>query len=501
MPMKLYNSLTRTLDKLAPPPQGPLRLFVCGPTVYDDTHLGHARTYLVFDTLVRVLRAHGMPVSYLQNITDVDDRIIARAHEQHENPLAFAHRYETRYREDMEALNIVSVDTYARASDHLEDIVRQVRTLMERGHAYEVPGDGIYFDIATFPEYGKLAGRTAAQAEDAESRIDESVAKKHRADFCLWKYPKTAAPEHGAEYELRVAPDGEPMWCTPLGWGRPGWHIEDTAITEHYYGPQYDAHGGGIDIKFPHHEAEIAQQEAASGRTPFVKHWIHTGHLLVGGKKMSKSLGNFITVREFLAAHHPDLLRWLVVKHHYRAPMNYTDDLLVNAVTELSAVRDFLEKLSFVAARASRDTASDGAVAEAVALSDHALRDALENDFMTPLVVAHWFSLIGKYHATVWQLARQDAEVLQRHLEEWLTKLGFSAQQKGNVPEQISSLVAARELSRGRKQFIEADALRSRLHTLGYVVDDTPLGPFVRRISYYSDADLRTPHQTSATGS
>lgn len=499
--MKLYNSLTRTLDELPLPSGGPLRLFVCGPTVYDDAHIGHARTYLVFDMLVRALRAERLEVSYLQNITDIDDRIIARAHERKEHPLAFARRYETRYREDMEALAVVSVDTYARASDHLTDIVNQVRTLMEKGHAYRLPGDGIYFDVTTFPGYGKLAGRTAAQAEDAESRIDDSVAKKNRADFCLWKFPKRAIPDSGAPYELRVTDDGEPVWHTPLGWGRPGWHIEDTAITEHYYGPQYDVHGGGIDIKFPHHEAEIAQQEAASGRAPFVKHWIHTGHLLVGGKKMSKSLGNFITVREFLTDHHPDLLRWLVLKHHYRAPMNYTEDLLANADTELAALREFLAKLSFVETRAPRHAASDGTIAEAIAASERALREALGNDFMTPLVVAHWFSFMSGYQDTVWRMGRAEAGALRQHLEDWLTKLGFSTTQSEDDPADVIALAEKRELSRGRKQFIEADALRDRLRALGYVVDDTPLGPWVRRVSSPPYADHRATDQTSPAGS
>ncbi|KKU84749.1 MAG: Cysteinyl-tRNA ligase, partial [Parcubacteria group bacterium GW2011_GWA2_47_8b] len=285
-----------------------LRLFVCGPTVYDYIHIGNARTYIVFDNLVRYLRALGVKVFYLQNITDIDNKIIRRAAEENTNAKSLAKKYEKYYHEDEKALGIKSVTKYARATAHIKQIVRQIQTLIAKGHAYKID-DGYYFDISTFPEYGKLAKRTVNQAEDSVSRIDENVNKKNKGDFALWKFKK----------------ENEPSWKTPIGEGRPGWHIEDTAITERWFGPQYDIHGGAVDLKFPHHEAEIAQQEAASGKKPMVKVWMHSGFLVVGGEKMAKSSGNFVTVRDFLKQYPVEVLRYLVAAHHYRSPLDYSE--------------------------------------------------------------------------------------------------------------------------------------------------------------------------------
>ena len=255
--MKIYNTLSGEKDELERPTGRPLHLFVCGPTVYDYSHLGHARTFFIYDTLVRYLRSKGWSVFYLQNITDVDDKIINRAKAENKKPIALAHFFARAYERDMRALGIDSVSKYASASRFITQIIKQIKTLMDKGFAYEIPGDGIYFNIAKFPNYGKLSGRTAAQAEDGISRIDEGVNKKNKGDFVLWKFPKQQA-KPGFFQNIRgffVNPDGEPIWKTSLGWGRPGWHIEDTAISESFFGPQYDIHGGAGELKFPHHEA------------------------------------------------------------------------------------------------------------------------------------------------------------------------------------------------------------------------------------------------------
>ncbi len=333
--MLLYNTLTETKEELRKPVSGDLKLFVCGPTVYDEIHIGNARTYVVFDNFVRYLRARGFQVYYLQNITDVDDKIIDRARSAGESPTALARRFERLYHAAEKLLRIDTVTHYARATDHILAMIRQIETLVAKGHAYKIEGDGYYFDLATFPNYGRLAGRTIAQAEDSVSRVDDSSRKRNTGDFCLWKL---ASP----------ATTGEPTWDATLGVGRPGWHIEDTAITESHFGPQYDIHGGGVDIKFPHHDAEIAQQEAASGKTPLARFWMHAGTLLVDGKKMSKSLGNFITLTDFLHAYSVNVFRYIVASHHYRSPLDYNDHLAQQAKQSLQTIDEFMAKLELV---------------------------------------------------------------------------------------------------------------------------------------------------------
>ena len=327
VPMEVYNTLSRRKEFLPEPEeQRKLRLFVCGPTVYDYAHIGHARTYIFFDFFAKYLRSKGYEVNYLQNITDIDDKIIARAAERDEAPAKLAKEFTEKYFEDMRVLGVDAVTTYAPATKFITQIALQVERLVDKGFAYEIKNDGWYFDISKDVDYGKLSGRTAAQAEDGVSRIDDSENKRNKGDFCLWKFSKP----------------GEPVWNTRLGAGRPGWHIEDTAISEYYFGPQYDIHGGADDLKFPHHEAEIAQQESASGLKPFVKFWVHTGFLLVDGKKMSKSSGNFITVREFLKKYPPEILRWLALSHHYRSPLDYSDD---DAEQAKSALQNIYQKI------------------------------------------------------------------------------------------------------------------------------------------------------------
>src|SRR3989338_380174 len=254
--MLLYDTLSKTKKKLTKT-RKKLRLFVCGPTVYDLSHIGHARTYIAFDMLVKYLRHESYKVEYLQNITDIDDKIINRANEEGKSTKEIAENFEKEYLEDMGALGITSVDKYARASDYIEDIVSQVEVLLSKKYAYEIKNDGIYYDISKFKNYGKLSGRTILKAEDATSRIDDSIKKRNKGDFALWKFSKP----------------GEPKWNSPWGKGRPGWHIEDTAITESYFGSQYDIHGGARDLIFPHHEAEISQMEAISGKEPLAKYW------------------------------------------------------------------------------------------------------------------------------------------------------------------------------------------------------------------------------------
>ncbi|MFH1162028.1 MAG: cysteine--tRNA ligase [Candidatus Jorgensenbacteria bacterium] len=498
--MKIYDSLSRNKKQLPHTGRKPLHLFVCGPTVYDYAHIGHARTYLVFDTLARYLRSRGARVFYLQNITNVDDKIIDRARRDGMRPLALARKFEKEYRMDMKALGITAVNRYARVSDFIPDIVRQVRTLFAKGYAYRT-SDGYYFNIAKFSRYGRLAGRTAAQAEDAVSRIDEGVEKKNRGDFVLWKFIKTRmntdinTDEHGYKYKMKII-NGEPAWETPLGWGRPGWHIEDTAISEHFFGPQYDIHGGGVDLKFPHHESEIAQQEAASGKRPFVKIWIHAGTLLVEGKKMAKSAGNFITIRKFLEARDPAVLRWIVLQRHYRSPVNYTPTLVAQAERALTELQNAVAALKSEAGRYDRSDRtdwsdkSDGSnradwsdKSDGSNRADRSNRTymkrfnaALDDDLNTPRALAVLWETVDDTRLS----PREKLRLIFSYDE--VLGLGLKKTKKPSpVPASVMKLVQERELSRARKQFTQADALREQLLALGYVVRDTPQGPLVQK--------------------
>ncbi|MDP2704078.1 MAG: cysteine--tRNA ligase [bacterium] len=473
--MHIYDSLSGT-KKILKKTRDTLRLFVCGPTVYDDSHIGHARTQIAFDIIVRYLRARGWKIRYLQNITDVDDKIIKRAKEENKNPLNLAKKFEKSYYEDLKALNVTQVDTFARASDFIPQIVKQVKTLIRKGYAYTLKEQGVYFDIKKFKDYGKLGRRTVTQAEDGVSRIDDNINKRNKGDFALWKFVSVPKP-HTLVASGYTLVNGEPVWGSPLGPGRPGWHIEDTAITEKYFGPQYDLHGGGLDLKFPHHEAEIAQQEAASGKKPFVKIWLHAGLIRVNEKKMSKSLGNFITIKDFLKLHPQEVLRWIVLSHHYRSPANYSEKLAENAKESMGTLREFLEKLVLVEKKGRGKNSKIKSAEERAKKDFHA---AMEDDFNTPVALAALFTLVNEINKDVWLLSKKDARSIKKFLKETLQTLGISLKTEV-VPEKVRKLAEKRDLSRAHKQFMQADALRKSIEALGYRVEDTPLGPLVRK--------------------
>jgi len=456
--MKLYNTLSEQKEPL--PDQKKLNMFVCGPTVYDDAHIGHARTYIFFDFFAKYLRSRGYEVFYLQNITDVDDKIIKRAAEENKDPIALAKEMTERYLADMKRLGVNGVTKYAPATDFISQIVAQVLRLIEKGFAYEIKNDGWYFDLSKFPDYGALSHRTALQAEDAVSRIDEAADKRNKGDFCLWKFSKP----------------GEPAWPASIGAGRPGWHIEDTAISEYQFGPQYDIHGGGVDLKFPHHEAEIAQQEAASGKKPFVKLWMHTGALLVDGKKMSKSLGNFVTIADFLKDNSGETLRWITLGHHYRSPVDYSADVLMQAKTSLHNLYMSAGRFAF-AERAGKGTKAVNA-AKTLAETEMKFHESLEDDMNTPGAIATIFGIVSAYEKSVWTMLPDEAKAIREWLMTSLAALGF-APLTPEIPDNIMKLAAEREEYRTNKQFIPSDDLRKKINDLGYEIEDTPQGPFL----------------------
>lgn len=457
--IKIYNTLTGKKEPLKKPRNRTLKLFVCGPTVYDLAHIGNARTYVSFDIIVRYLRSRHLDIFYLQNITDVDDKIIARAKKENKKAEKVAKQFEDAYLKNMESLGVKSVNKYARATDHIEQVVKQVKTLIKKGYVYKIDGEGWYFDLKKFPEYGKLSRRTSEQAEDGISRIDESLKKKNKGDFCVWKF---ASAESG---------EFEPKWSSDIGEGRPGWHIEDTAITEHFFGPQYDLHGGGVDLKFPHHEAEIAQQESASGKKPFVKIWMHTGPLNFNGEKMSKSKGNFLTIDELLKKHGADAFRFLNLLNHYRSPINFTEQAIEDSQKNLDKIAAFLARLEIVKKINNKKPESGLKLEKYV--EDFNL--ALEDDLNTPKAMGVLFSLIKAVNPKIWSLGRKQAEKIESFISENMRLFGLKVPTL-NIAARIKALADRRELYRRNKQFTQADDLRREIDLLGYAIEDTPKG-------------------------
>jgi len=473
--MKLYNTLSGKKELLPavslsnlPKPKGKplrpirraqdLRLFVCGPTVYDEPHIGHARTYLVFDSLVKYLRSQGVKVKYLQNITDIDDKIIARANKLKTTPENVARKHTAIYKRNMKALGITAVDTYAPATKFIPQIIHQVKTLLKKGYAYEIPKEGIYFDIKKFKDYGRLSRRTVLQAEDATTRIDKNIKKRNKGDFCLWKFGKLS----------------EPSWPSSLGRGRPGWHIEDTAISEAKLGLRYELHGGGVDLKFPHHEAEIAQARALSGKKKFVDIWMHTGQLLVGGKKMSKSLRNYISIEDFLKRNPADLLRFLALSHHYRSPIHYTEALAKKSNAALEGLKVFLGKLLFI----EKHSRAKGARTATLKHFQNGFLNALANDFNTSRALACIFTLMGSMQLRLFRLTKQEAKNTRNAILQSLAHLGFTLTLP-KIPRNIRLVAAEREKFRANQQFVQSDTLRKKINGLGYIVEDTLLGQFL----------------------
>ncbi|MEI6479751.1 MAG: cysteine--tRNA ligase [bacterium] len=476
--MILHNTLSGKKEEVEVKKGKRLNMFVCGPTVYDVSHIGHARTYIAFDALVRFLRSEKYNVFYLQNITDVDDKIIDRALRENTTPAKLAKEKENEYKKIMKRIGVISVTKYAEASKYIPEIIKQIQTLISRGHAYEIEGSGYYFDITSFEDYGKLSRRTVAQAEDSVTRIDEGIKKRNRGDFALWKYVSVAEKNKKKKFILE---NGEPAWNTKLGFGRPGWHIEDTAITEAFFGPQYDIHGGGEDLKFPHHDAEIAQQEAASGKKPFVKIWLHTGTIRVAGEKMSKSLNNFVTIEDFLKTNTADTLRWLIISHHYRSPINFENEILNNAVQSLDTLNSFREKLLFVAKTNKGKKDSDNNLESNIKKANEKFFESLRDDFNTPAAIASLFEFMTIYKSNPWDMSPKEAKKAEKVIKDAFTIFGISTKTAG-IPSKISKLAKERELCRRNKQFAQSDDLRQSITQLGYSIDDTPLGPFVRKV-------------------
>ena len=442
-PIKVFNTLSGRKESLETLQSGKINFFVCGPTVYDYPHLGHAKTYTQFDFIVKYLRSRGYDIYYLQNITDIDDKIIRRARERGCSWVELAREFEQIYVDDMRALGNNAVTTYARATDFIDQIVSQVERLLSKGIAYRT-SDGIYYDLSSFTRYGDLSGRRNLREDDAVSRIDESSEKRNWNDFCLWKAEKP----------------GEPSWDTALGPGRPGWHIEDTAITEAYFGAQYDVHGGAIDLIFPHHEAEIAQMEAISNRVPMVRHWFHTGFLNINARKMSKSRGELKTIRDTLRVYSGRVLRLFFLSSHYRTTVDFSEASLDQAKNALSRIDEFLFRLD-------QGVADDPQTISDLERLDSTILEALDDDFNAPRALAAIFEFIRTENARG-KAGQRTAEFF-RKLD---GVFGVFNSTTDHRTRDIDELIARREKLRAQKEYAKADQIRAQLLQQGIQLYD-----------------------------
>ena len=464
MVLKVYNTLSRSHEEFIPLLGNRVRMFVCGPTVYDRSHIGHARTYLAYDIIARYLRSRGYSLFYLMNITDVDDKIINRANTSREDPLALADRFTKEFLSDMEALGITSVNLYAKASEHVPEIINQISVLIQRGYAYQVDGD-VYFDVSKFPRYGKLSGQNIEQL--SVHRIDPDSRKRNVVDFALWKSQKP----------------GEPAWDSPWGKGRPGWHIEDTAITATYFGAQYDLHGGGLDLIFPHHEAEIAQAEAATQVTPFVKYWLHGGLLMVSGERMGKSMSNFVTIRELLQKHDTEALRLYYAMRHYRTQLEFDEAGITQAEEIIDRLRSVYNQFNTLL-ETSGEQKGQMLEDEVEKLSGRAMDsfiDAMDDDFNTPRALAAVIAYAKDAESLADRRLSKQAIELILHTFDYFGEV-FGILQPVNrlhgktFEELVNLIVKIREDARKDGDWKTADTLRDQLTKIGVALEDTSTG-------------------------
>lgn len=480
MPIRLYNTYSKSVEEFEPLESNRIKMYVCGPTVYDYIHIGNARPFVVFDVLRRFFKYRGYEVTYVMNLTDIDDRIIERANEQGVDMQTTTEKYSRAFFEHIEALGVAPADIYPRATDHVDDIIQLIQKLVDSGIAYAVEGD-VYYDVSKFENYGRLSGKRTEELM-AGARISVDERKRNPLDFVLWKSQKP----------------GEPVWDSPWGPGRPGWHIECSSMSMKYLGPSFDIHAGGVDLVFPHHENEIAQSEAATGQK-FVRYWLHNGFLQIEGEKMAKSLGNFRTVRDVLEIYPGEVIRMFFLQKHYRSPIDFSSQGLETARSAAQRLRLFWEKLQTVAPESK--SAGDGLDVDKLGASERAfwqtfsqLREelvaALEDDFNTPAAVGKVFEMVRETNKRLTRetISGNEAKLLSlvRHEFEALNGvfglLGVSAPRTDTqtVPL-IELLVDVRKELRARKAYDLADRIRDLLSEIGVVLEDKGEGTTWRR--------------------
>ena len=471
MPLRLFNSLANEKQEFAPLKPGRIGIYVCGITVYDLPHIGHARMLTAFDVAVRALRWAGWQVDYIRNWTDVDDKIIKRANERGEDPRAFAARFIEECRRDMQALAILPADVEPKATEHIPEMIAIISRLIERGHAYAAAGD-VYFSVRSYPQYGKLSKRNIDDLESG-ARVEPGEQKKDPLDFALWKAAKPGEP-------------ASVTWASPWGPGRPGWHIECSAMSQKYLGTTFDLHGGGKDLVFPHHENEIAQSEAASGQD-LARYWLHNGFVTLDAEKMSKSLGNVKNIRELLASWDGEALRAFLLSTHYRHPINFTESALADADRRVEYFYESLAKGD--AYLAQKKFGGEGPLVEEHA---QAFRAAMDDDFNTAEAMARVEKVFGHLNARVdskappaevaglLHTARTLAQVLglsgRAPLEAVRERRELAARRKGIDGADVERQIAERIAARKAKDFAKADAIRNALVAKGVELRDGPQG-------------------------
>lgn len=468
MGIQVYNTLARKKEDFVAEKQ-PIGIYVCGVTPYAETHLGHARPAVVWDVIKKYLRWRGFDVYHVQNFTDVDDKIIAKAKQEGIDPLELSAKYSQEYLESMDALGVERADVYPRVSEHMDAIIELISVLVDKGHAYAVDGS-VFYDVASFPEYGKLSNQRPDELLSG-TRFEVDSTKRNPLDFALWKKAKS----------------GEPAWDSPWGPGRPGWHIECSAMSRHYLGDSFEFHGGGNDLVFPHHENEIAQSEAATGK-PMARYWLHNGMLNLKTEKMSKSTGNFVTIRDVVDEYPKELFRFYMLVSHYRSELEYHDEKLTETARgwrRLTQCVANLEALAAAADSTAPPTEAEEALARAVETARRRFCEAMDDDFNTALATASLFELAKHVNSYIARCSDRpgsqdvllDALQLFRELgRDVLGILGEKQSADSLVDPLMDLLLDLRQTLRAKKDFALADEIRDRLSDMGIAVEDTPQG-------------------------
>lgn len=461
--MKIYNTLTRQKEEFVPVHPGKVGMYVCGPTVYNYIHIGNARPMIIFDTVRRYFEYKGYEVNYVSNFTDVDDKIIKKANEEGVTATEIAERYIKECKQDMEALNIKPATHQPRATEEIGGMIKMIQTLIEKGHAYEVDGT-VYFKTRSFKDYGKLSKKNIddLEAGHREIKVTGEEGKKDPLDFVLWKPKK----------------EGEIAWDSPWGEGRPGWHIECSEMSKKYIGDTIDIHAGGEDLIFPHHENEIAQSEACN-EEKFANYWMHNGFLNINNKKMSKSAGNFFTVREIGEKYPLQVIRFFMLSAHYRTPLNFSDTLVESAKTGLDRILTAIDLCREMAAKEETGSLTDVekehfANVEALVKK---FEDAMEDDFNTADAVSAIFEIVRESNSTVKDFSADYAKKVLKVLEDLCGVLGIETTKEEEIlDEEIEKLIEERQAARKNKDFARADEIRDQLLEQGIVLKDTREG-------------------------
>jgi cysteinyl-tRNA synthetase len=454
--MRIYNTMTRRKEELVPITPGEIKMYSCGVTVYDLSHVGHARMLMVFDAIARYLRFAGYRVTFVRNFTDIDDKIIRRAAQDGVAARKVSERNIAAFHEDMTALGVLPPEAEPRATEHVPEMIALVQRLIASGYAYVVDGD-VYFAVRSFPAYGKLSGKNLDELQ-AGARVEIDERKRDPRDFALWK----------------AAKPGEPAWDSPWGSGRPGWHIECSAMSVHYLGESFDIHGGGEDLIFPHHECEIAQTEADTGK-PFARYWLHNGMVNMGREKMSKSLGNTLSIRDLMTRHDPAALRLFLLGTHYRSPLEWSEARVEDSARALERLWRPIDDAAKYAGSEPGGSSARQPLAQELLPFRQRFIDAMDDDFNTPeaLAALHDFSRALRSEAVGAKAAARGAD----ELRSLAGALGLEGPRRGELDEQrVSRLIQERSEARRQRDFRRADEIRTEIEGLGAVLEDKPTG-------------------------